>query len=144
MEDADINRVRDLLEQADAVVVAASNGFDIADGYNQFACDDDFLRMFGDLHCAYGLTSILQGLMARWSSIEDRWRFFGKARRLRVWLLRAFGCHAGARRRNGGHAAFRGDVQLQQPLSARGAFCRRYLRNGRVLCAPPLHIRLHA
>lgn len=76
MEDADINRVRDLLEQADAVVVAASNGFDIADGYNQFACDDDFLRMFGDLHCAYGLTSILQGLMARWSSIEDRWRFF--------------------------------------------------------------------
>ena len=68
-------RLADLLEQADAVLVAASNGFDIADGYNQFACDSEFRRVFGDLHRANGLMCILQGLMARWSSTEDRWRF---------------------------------------------------------------------
>ena len=68
-------RVVDLLRSADAVVIAASNGFDIADGYNQFDCDDEFLRVFGDLHRECGLTSILQGLMARWPSQELRWEF---------------------------------------------------------------------
>lgn len=75
MNDRAIERLSDMIEQADAVLIAASNGFDIADGYNQFACDGEFLRVFGDLHRAYGLTSILQGLMARWPSTEDRWRF---------------------------------------------------------------------
>ena len=68
-------RVTELLRSADAVVIAASNGFDIADGYNQFDCDDEFLRVFGDLHRECGLTSILQGLMARWPSQELRWEF---------------------------------------------------------------------
>ena len=68
----------DLLRSADVVVIAASNGFDIADGYNQFTCDDEFLRVFGDLHRAYGLTSILQGLMAHWPSRELRWEFLAR------------------------------------------------------------------
>ena len=66
------------IEQADAIVIAVSNGFDIADGYNQFACDDEFLRVFGDLHRAYGLSNILQGLMARWPSAESRWEFLSR------------------------------------------------------------------
>ena len=68
----------DLLRSADAVVIAASNGFDIADGYNQFSCDVEFLRVFGDLHRANGLTSILQGLMARWPSQKLRWEFLSR------------------------------------------------------------------
>ena len=71
-------RAAHLLRSADAVVIAASNGFDIADGYNQFACDDEFLRVFGDLHRECGLTSILQGLMARWLSQELRWEFLSR------------------------------------------------------------------
>lgn len=66
------------ITRADAIVIAASNGFDIADGYNQFACDDEFLRVFGDLYRAYGLSSMLQGLMARWPSIESRWEFLSR------------------------------------------------------------------
>ena len=77
-------RAAHLLRSADAVVIAASNGFDIADGYNQFACDDEFLRVFGDLHRECGLTSILQGLMARWPSQELRWEFLSR--------LIAYGC----------------------------------------------------
>lgn len=75
MDNTGVERLAGMLEQADAVLIAASNGFDIADGYNQFGCDNEFRRVFGDLHRANGLTSILQGLMARWPSIEDRWRF---------------------------------------------------------------------
>ena len=71
-------RAAHLLRSADAVVIAASNGFDIADGYNQFACDDEFLRVFGDLHRECGLTSILQGLMARWPSQKLRWEFLSR------------------------------------------------------------------
>ena len=78
MDDMEIERLADMIERADAVVIAASNGFDIADGYNQFAYDDEFLRVFGDLHRAYGLTCILQGLMARWPGAEDRWRFLAR------------------------------------------------------------------
>ena len=71
-------RVADLLRSADAVVIAASNGFDITDGYNQFACNDEFLRVFGDLHRSYGLTSILQGLMVHWPSRQLRWEFISR------------------------------------------------------------------
>lgn len=78
MDNTGAERLAGMIEQADAVLIAASNGFDIADGYNQFACDDEFRRVFGDLYSACGLTSILQGLMARWPSIEDRWRFLTK------------------------------------------------------------------
>ena len=70
-----IRRVAEMLRDADAVVVAASNGFDIADGYNQFAADAEFMHLFGDFYRTYGLTSMLQGLMARWGSEEARWAF---------------------------------------------------------------------
>ena len=78
MEQHELERVADILSAADAVVVAASNGFDIADGYNQFSCDKEFLRVFGDLHRACGLASILQGLMARWPSRQLRWEFISR------------------------------------------------------------------
>ena len=78
MNRAELIRAANMLCRADAVVVAASNGFDIVDGYNQFACDDEFLRVFGDLHRRYGLGSILQGLMARWPSVGERWEFLSR------------------------------------------------------------------
>ncbi len=74
----ELDRSRKLLRAADAVIIAASNGFDIADGYNQFACDATFLRVFGDFHERYGLTSILQGLMARWPSEGARRAFLAR------------------------------------------------------------------
>ncbi len=75
---AERERARRLLRDAEAVIVAASNGFDIADGYNQFSCDDAFLRVFGDLRERYGLASILQGLMARWPSDAARREFLDR------------------------------------------------------------------
>lgn len=76
--DVALGRVAEMLREADAVVIAASNGFDIADGYNQFASDETFMRLLGDFYRAYGLTSMLQGLMARWGSEEARWAFLAR------------------------------------------------------------------
>lgn len=73
-----LDRIASMLRDADAVVVAASNGFDIADGYNQFACDQEFLQVFGDFNQAFGLTSMLQGLMAQWPSWQTRWAFLAR------------------------------------------------------------------
>lgn len=70
--------VAKMLREADAVVIAASNGFDIADGYNQFACDKAFLERFDDFHHAFGMTCILQGLVSRWQKDEARWAFLAR------------------------------------------------------------------
>ena len=78
MPTPEITRLAAMLRKADAVVIAASNGFDIADGYNQFACDETFLQRFGDFHAAYGLNSMLHGLAARWPSDEARWAFLAR------------------------------------------------------------------
>lgn len=78
MEQDEIGSAADMLSAADAVIVAASNGFDIADGYNQFSCDREFLRVFGDLHRACGITSIIQGLLIRWPDRGLRWKFISR------------------------------------------------------------------
>lgn len=75
---AQIARVGTWLRSADGVLVVASNGFDIADGYQQFACDEAFRDVFGAFRRAYGLTSIIQGLAARWPSWEARWAFLAR------------------------------------------------------------------
>lgn len=74
----ELGRAASLLNAADAVIIAASNGFDIADGYDQFARNEAFGRMFGDFQRAYGLTSILQGLASSWPSPEARWSFLAR------------------------------------------------------------------
>lgn len=75
MCEMDLKKVDALLHKADTIIIAASNGFDIADGYNQFACDEEFLRIFGDYYHTYHLRSIIQGLMARWPTDTERWHF---------------------------------------------------------------------
>lgn len=71
-------RATELLRSADAVVIAASNGFDIADGYNQFSCDREYVRVFGDLRQRYGVGSILMGLVATWPNDACRWKFLAR------------------------------------------------------------------
>ena len=71
----ELGEVRALLRDADAVIIAASNGFDVADGYNQFSCDREYLRVFGDLRQRYGVGSILMGLASTWANESHRWEF---------------------------------------------------------------------
>lgn len=77
-EGREAQRLAAALDAAQAVIIAPSNGFDIVDGYNQFACDQEFLRVFGDFHRAFGLNGILQGLMSRWPDAGARWAFLAR------------------------------------------------------------------
>ncbi len=76
--DPAIQQAATWLREADGVLVAASNGFDVADGYRQFSCDETFRRVFGDFQRSYGLSSIIQGLAGRWPRWEERWAFLAR------------------------------------------------------------------
>jgi len=55
-------RIKEQIEQADAILVSASNGFSIAEGLHIFADDAEFQSLFGVFKARYGIRSILQGL----------------------------------------------------------------------------------
>lgn len=57
------NDAKALIENADAVLISASNGLSISEGYNIFADDSNFEKYFGDFKKKYGVMNILQGAM---------------------------------------------------------------------------------
>lgn len=46
---------------ADALLIGASNGLSIAEGYHLFANNDMFQQQFGDFQRQYGIKSVLEG-----------------------------------------------------------------------------------
>ncbi|MCH3921577.1 hypothetical protein [Limosilactobacillus sp.] len=59
-----IENAQQLLRTADAILISASNGLSISEGYNIFANNAAFHRYFGEFSAEYGITSILQGAQA--------------------------------------------------------------------------------
>ena len=54
-------KVFSALQEADAVLMGASNGLSISEGFNLFADDRWFQENFGDFRAKYGIHSVLQG-----------------------------------------------------------------------------------
>lgn len=73
-----ISEVIQKLEEADAVLIGASNGLSISEGLHLFADNQAFEELFGDLKRKYGLSCILQGMGARWPSEEEKWGFWSR------------------------------------------------------------------
>lgn len=73
-----VARLAGWVADAPAVLIAASNGFDFADGYNQFSADSAFMEHFGDLAHSHGLRCILHGLAAHWPDGEAQWDFLSR------------------------------------------------------------------
>ena len=71
------------LKEADAVLVGASNGLSISEGYNIFADNDMFRSQFGDFREKYGIRSVLDGIFARNMSREDYEAF--ASRLVKLW-----------------------------------------------------------
>lgn len=59
-----LKQARQELRTADVILISASNGLSISEGYNIFANNDDFRHYFGEFYQKYGITSILQGAQA--------------------------------------------------------------------------------
>lgn len=58
------------LKNADAILITASNGLSIAEGYHIFADNDDFKQYFGDFREKYGIDCLIQGVFAPLSPDE--------------------------------------------------------------------------
>lgn len=57
----EIQRACKAIHEADALLIGASNGLSIAEGYHIFACNDMFLQQFGDFHKHYGVRCVIEG-----------------------------------------------------------------------------------
>ena len=66
------------IQKADALLIGASNGLSISEGYNIFADDHWFWENFGDFRSRYGIRSILQGLFFQYPTEESKWAFFSR------------------------------------------------------------------
>lgn len=67
--------LKDRINEADAVIIGASNGLSMADGYNIFADNAWFRKHFGDLQRRYGLHSVLEGAFYPYPTLEEKWGF---------------------------------------------------------------------
>ncbi|WP_160035912.1 Sir2 family NAD-dependent protein deacetylase [Paenibacillus sp. An7] len=66
------------IEEADSIVIGASNGLAISGGYNIFAENAAFSENFSDFREKYGIRSILQGAFYPFPSQEEKWAFFSR------------------------------------------------------------------
>lgn len=51
-----------MIKDADALLISASNGLSISEGFNIFADNQDFEKYFGYFQTKYGISNILQGV----------------------------------------------------------------------------------
>ena len=63
--------------QADGILIGASNGLSIAEGYNIFADDAWFQENMGDFREKYGLRCVLHGFSVP-MKVEEKWAFVSR------------------------------------------------------------------
>lgn len=68
-------KIKKAIDNADAVLIGASNGLSISEGYNIFADNAWFQDNFGDFRNKYGIHSILEGSFYNFPSLEEKWAF---------------------------------------------------------------------
>lgn len=73
-----IEKARHILRQADAILIGASNGLSIAEGYNIFADNDMFCSQFGDFRQKFGIRNVLEGCFFGYLSPSDRKAFVSR------------------------------------------------------------------
>lgn len=71
-------KIKDAIQNADAILIGASNGLSISEGYNIFTDNVWFQENFGDFRSQYGIHSILQGSFFQFPSEEVKWAFFSR------------------------------------------------------------------
>lgn len=80
-----VERAAQALRDAELVLVGASNGLDIAEGFDIFKPDAHFAAAYGDFARAYGIGSVLHGLAGTWQDQSARWAFLARFAKVE-WL----------------------------------------------------------
>ena len=70
-----IEKAATAIARADAILIGASNGLSIAEGYHIFAHNEMFHRQFGDYWQRFGIRNVLEGCFFRYPREDDRREF---------------------------------------------------------------------
>lgn len=66
------------ISNAEAIVMGASNGLSISEGFNLFADDEWFRDNFSDFRSRFGIHSVIEGTSYPYPSDEEYWGFWSK------------------------------------------------------------------
>lgn len=72
------DKISTYIKDADAILIGASNGLSISDGYHIFADNEWFRENFGDFRSKYGIRNLLQGMFLQFSCPEEQWAFYSR------------------------------------------------------------------
>lgn len=78
-----IDKAITAIQNADAILIGASNGLSISEGYNIFADNKMFRQQFGDFRTQYGIHSVLDGVFAKHMPIDDYQEYLNRL--VRLW-----------------------------------------------------------
>ena len=70
-----IQQAAQAIKDADALLIGASNGLSIAEGYHIFANNEMFRRQFGDFQQKYGIRNVIEGCFYHYPNEKDRQKF---------------------------------------------------------------------
>lgn len=79
-----IQKAAEAIAQADALLIGASNGLSIAEGYHIFADNEMFCRQFSDFQQKYGIRNVIEGCFYRYPTMNDRQEFLNRL--VRYWV----------------------------------------------------------
>jgi len=71
----EIQQAAQAIARADALLIGASNGLSIAEGYHIFACNEMFRNQFGDFMQKYGIRSVIEGCFFQYPTEWERQDF---------------------------------------------------------------------
>ena len=71
-------QIAEKIKDADGILIGASNGLSIAEGYNIFANDERFQSYFSDFQKKYGFRSLIQGSFSRFESENEMWSYYSR------------------------------------------------------------------
>lgn len=80
----ELQRAAEAIARADALLIGASNGLSIAEGYHIFANNAMFRGQFGDFHERYGVRSVIEGCFFRYPHENARREFL--QRLVQYWV----------------------------------------------------------
>lgn len=80
----EMQKAKAWIHDTDALLVGASNGLSIAEGYHIFANNEMFRRQFGDFQQEYGIMNVVQGCFYQYPAEADRKEFY--RRLVKYWV----------------------------------------------------------
>lgn len=71
-------QIAEKIKSADGILIGASNGLSIAEGYNIFADDERFQSHFSDFQRKYGIHSLIQGSFGGFGTENEMWSYYSR------------------------------------------------------------------